>query len=939
MIQLAQPIWLLLAIPLAATLWLWPPPSRLLLIWRAVVLGLIVLAMTAPRAKLPSRNGTVIVLADRSLSMPDDAAAQQLEMLELIHKGMAGEDRLGLVCFGQRAVVERAADVGPISGFAGDVEPDGSNLAAAVQKALSLLPEEGPSRLIVLSDGRWTGENPAAIAGVAASRGTAIDYRHLSRAAAGDVGIERLDAPQRVSPGESFMIGAWVRLPAPQRVNYELLRNGARIASGTRDLSSGVSRLLFRDVAGDPGTRRYTLLVAADGSDPVPENNIAKALVGVDGPRPILYLTQTGAGATGLPALLKVGGLTVHATPPGDVEWSLDTLSGYAAVVLENVPAETLTQPGMATLARWVEQSGAGLLMTGGRQSFGPGGYFKSPLEAILPVSMELRQEHRKFSVAIAVALDRSGSMAMPAAGGKTKMDLANLGTAQVVDLLSPMDELGVIAVDSSPHVIVPMQPVDDAAATRNRVLRIQSMGGGIFIYEALQSASAMVSTATPQTRHIILFADAMDSEEPGAYRSLVDKLAAAGVTVSVIGLGTEKDVDANLLKDIAARGNGRVYFTTDPHELPRLFAQDTFVVARSSFIDELTPVQTTSGLVALTGRPFPNPPAVGGYNLCYLQPGANLAAVTVDEYNAPLVATWQAGIGRTACYTGEVDGQFTGPIARWRDFGDLLTSLTRWTAGNDAPLPHDMVVRQRVESGVYHVELHLDPRRSEMDLPALPTVNMLHGRVGETPASERLLMHWTTPDMLSVAMPLRSDETALATLDLPGPAGGSHTLSPVCLPYSPEFEPPRPDQGETTLEQLARATGGKQRIDLAGVWNDLVRQPRFMPVTHWLLIAAAVLLLLEVLERRTGALSSLTPARSRRRVGAKAASPAGASGLPPSKSQAKSQTPRPQPASSASADAPQPDASAPAPPPAAGMADALRQASRRAGRRTDKPS
>ena len=69
---------------------------------------------------------------------------------------------------------------------------------------------------------------------------------------------------------------------------------------------------------------------------------------------------------------------------------------------------------GMETLASWVENTGSGLAMTGGQKSYGPGGYFKSPLERVMPISMEMRKEHRKMSVAVVVALDRSGSMSMP---------------------------------------------------------------------------------------------------------------------------------------------------------------------------------------------------------------------------------------------------------------------------------------------------------------------------------------------------------------------------------------------------------------------------------------------------------------------------------------------------------------------------------------------
>ena len=67
--------------------------------------------------------------------------------------------------------------------------------------------------------------------------------------------------------------------------------------------------------------------------------------------------------------------------------------------------------------------------------------------------------------------------------------NLANLGTAACINLLSPQDKVAVIAVDSSPHLIQGMRNVDDRDEIISRVLRIQSMGGGIFVYEALVAA------------------------------------------------------------------------------------------------------------------------------------------------------------------------------------------------------------------------------------------------------------------------------------------------------------------------------------------------------------------------------------------------------------------------------------------------------------------
>ena len=133
-----------------------------------------------------------------------------------------------------------------------------------------------------------------------------------------------------------------------------------------------------------------------------------------------------------------------------------------------------------------------------------------------------------------------------------------------------------------------------------------------------------------------------------------------------------------------------------DDARYARLFAQDTFVVARNTFLDELTKVKHMPGLDTLTDQKFPSPGnlSVNGYNLCYLRPEATLGTVTVDEYRAPVAAAWQAGSGRVLCYTGEADGKYAGAIAGWKEVGDYFTSLARWTAGQTGPLPGNMLTR-----------------------------------------------------------------------------------------------------------------------------------------------------------------------------------------------------------------------------------------------------
>ncbi len=761
MLTLFQPVWLLLLIPLAAAWFAWPLPARGLKVLRAVVFLFVVFALAQLAIKLPDRAGTVIVVADRSESMPQNSAASEKEIIGLLHKSMGPRDQLGVISFGRAAVVEQSPQRTEFPGFTAQVGADHSSLNDAVESALSLIPPDGGGRILVLSDGKWTGKDPAAAAARAAGRGVAVDYRLLARPQVSDVAIQSFLTPQSVQPGQAFVLSAWVQSPGDLDIQYQLRRGDEIISSGSKTVSAGLTRLMFRDRAGKAGVNEYVLKVAqasrlpdergsassetkltAAGetpallSDPVPENNSARALVGIEGAKPVLIVSSAGE-KSGLVKLLRGGLMDVVGKTPAQCQWSLESLSQFSGVILENVPAGQIGMSGMETLASWVEETASGLGMTGGQKSYGPGGYFKSPLERVLPISMEMRREHRKLSVAVVVALDRSGSMSMPAGGGRIKMDLADLGTVQVLDLLSPMDELGVFAVDTTAHEIVPLDTVENNLSYRSKILSIGSEGGGIYIYEALVASARMIQSAKAQTKHIVLFADAADSEQSMHYEEVVDKLREADVTISVIGLGTDHDVDSQLLKDIAKRGGGECYFSNDPDEIPRIFAQDTFTIARSTFIDQPTPFSFTAGFSLLGATPASTPPALGGYNLCYIRPTANLAAVTGDEYKAPVVATWNAGNGRVLCYLGEADGKFSGDFAKWNQTGEFYSTLARWIAGKHQPLPDEMLLTQEIRDGVCFVQLHLDPERKADPFANLPRVKVLHGLPGTAPAKQ----------------------------------------------------------------------------------------------------------------------------------------------------------------------------------------------------------
>ncbi|MEI7892600.1 MAG: hypothetical protein WCI05_05890 [Myxococcales bacterium] len=120
---------------------------------------------------------------------------------------------------------------------------------------------------------------------------------------------------------------------------------------------------------------------------------------------------------------------------PGD----LGELAAYDLVVMGDIRASDLATTQIDALASYARDLGGGLVLMGGDRSLGPGGYARTPIEEVSPVSFDLKQEKRRASLAEVIAIDYSGSMGAMV-GGQTKLALANEASARSASLLGPGD-------------------------------------------------------------------------------------------------------------------------------------------------------------------------------------------------------------------------------------------------------------------------------------------------------------------------------------------------------------------------------------------------------------------------------------------------------------------------------------------------------------------
>ncbi len=167
--------------------------------------------------------------------------------------------------------------------------------------------------------------------------------------------------------------------------------------------------------------------------------------------------------------------------------------------------------------------------------------------------------------LALALVIDRSGSMT------GVPMDNAKAGAAAVVDRLGPSDCITIIAFDSAPTTVVPLDAVKDVNAVRTAIANIHAQGG-TEILTALAAAHASLLTATSaRRRHVILLTDGMSPV--AGMQSLAQTMNAEHMTLTAIGFGTS--TDEQTLKMLANTAAGRFYRVLDATALPRIFPRE----------------------------------------------------------------------------------------------------------------------------------------------------------------------------------------------------------------------------------------------------------------------------------------------------------------------------------------------------------------------------
>jgi uncharacterized membrane protein len=699
-------------------------------------------------------------------------------------------------------------------------------VGAGIRAALGLLPPDGGRRIVLLTDGLDTEGGAARAATIAAASGVELAVVPLTGPSGPDARIEALQLPSEVRVGERFEVRVWVAALAPATGTLSLRAGGREVWRGPARLAEGSTLLRIPQQAVSPGVLTYeaTLAVAPDELE---GNNRAHALLQVLGAPEVLYVAAQGESA--LPRWLRVQGVAVRAIGPEALPTAAAALAGVPAVVLDDVPATALTAAQMRALSGYVRALGGGLVVVGGPHAFGPGGYAGTDLEAVLPVSMDVRHRVAIPSMAVILVVDASGSMG--SFGGETaKVDLAKEAAQAVVDLLGERDLIGVIAFDQDPHWLV--RPVE--AGRREQILSQVSRitaGGGTNLYPALQEALLALKRVDAKVKHVIILSDGQT--DPGDFERLIARMARAKITVSSVAIGG--DADREIMRDFAAWGGGRYYFTRDLYSIPQIVTAEAVLATRAYLIEERFRPLSAPGSPLLAGLiPLP---ALRGYVATAAKPSATLHALTGQQ--DPLLATWQIGLGRAAAFTSDAAARWAAEWYGWRGAPAFWSRLVRWVM---APPQALLDVRAGVVGDRVRVVLEardaqgsrlidLDARAEIVGAAALSLVQTAPGRYeGDAAVS--------TPGAYLVSVEARRG----------GRLAGVGRAA-VTVPYSPELIPPDGQGG--AVARLVEETGARVISSPA----DLAARPqgggRRQPLWPLLVTSALSLFVIDVGLRR----------------------------------------------------------------------------------------
>lgn len=617
---------------------------------RLILFTLIIFSLSGINIKTDIDTTTTILAIDRSEST--EQSKEEFEAFIGNALEYAKEnDRVGVISFGEKSEVEVSvsAKVDDFK-FETKINKGFTNIEKALNLARALIPEDSKKRIVLITDGKENVGNSLKEGKILNTKDIELKIYKKDSFVKDEVQLKNIDIPKVLYENQLFDVILDIYSNTPTKSKVTLFSDNNVVGEKDVKLEKGNNRFVFRDKAIGSGFRALKAVITPE-KDTFTQNNTYSAFTDIKGVPEVLLVHGESDGGRELKKIMTSASIQVDYVDSKVVPTELSNLLKYKGIIMSDVSLHSVNEKFMESLQMYVRDYGGGLIVTGGENSFALGGYYKTKLEEMLPVNMEMKIKGEVPSLGLMLVIDKSGSMESGEVG-VSKIEIAKEAAIKAVNSLKPKDQIGVITFDDTPQWVIKPSANQREEELIDEIATIRA-DGGTSIIPALEEAYNALEKIDTKLKHVILLTDGQ--AERYGYDSLLSNMAEAGITISTVAVG--EGADTGLLEWVAEVGDGRYYFVDEYGAIPEIFSKETFLASKT-YINNRTFIPKIASSKDIIKPIIGESIALDGYiSTSAKDRGEILLTSDADE---PILATWQYGLGRSTAWTSDTNGKWT---------------------------------------------------------------------------------------------------------------------------------------------------------------------------------------------------------------------------------------------------------------------------------------
>lgn len=810
---------------------------------RTILVTALVFSLADAQWVSRSYRTATIFLLDHSFSIPPAIQRDAFQWISTqLGKKPDKDDVAGVIVFGDDAMIEVPPVPQPeLTGPTSLVGRTATDIGAAIRLALAVFPPSYQKRIVIVSDGNENKGHAVAEAELARAQGVVIDVLALKYDYPSEVWMEGLHLPAEILPREPFDVTAVINSQQSGPAKLSIFRNGELLSHQTVNLNKGKNVFTVKQRVETAGSYGYEAVVEMAG-DTVSSNNSAQAFSHARGEARIAIIGGDDADTRELADALKNEGLQANVFLPERLQGGRLEVADFDCVIVANVEAIRLGQAGMQALEAAVHDAGVGFIMIGGEHGFGPGGYRGSPVEELLPVTMEQPQRRVIPNGALCLILHTC------------EIAEGNYWAKQIgkaaLNVLGPRDYMGVVLYgQNGDEFAIKMQLVQDRAKLHGLI--DNAIPWDMPSFEGpYQLAHQGLKPLLAASKHCVVISDADPS---GPNDATVDAMVKDRITISTVAIGPHGASDVGRMQRVALRAGGRFYEVTDASKLPQIFIKEASTIQRSMIIEGDIPPVVLGTTEALKGIPGDSIPTLHGYTITHPKPLSKMSigALVPKDQSGPenqfdaIMVEWTYGLGRTIAFTSDAKARWARSWVGWENYRKFWSQAVRSVLRTVPRSPY--AIQTEIEGGKGKVVIDAIDEQGKF----IHTLQFQGSATTPTGKKVALGFRQVGPGRYEAEFEAASVGVYSVTGTFEGAHGEKGFLSQgVPLSYAAEYRDLK--FNPSLLNQMYERTGGRRLAKETPVYAALPRSAGIsMPLWPYLLMMVLALFPVDIFIRR----------------------------------------------------------------------------------------